>query len=311
MFVRIRTREARAALFPAPLFCHPENKAAGGLAAAGEHKIWARDAMAGVQTAMPVEEALTRGPLVLVAAHPDDETVGAGGLLMRLAEPAIVHVTDGAPRNLKDARAAGFETREDYALARRRELLNALRLARVTQHQTYQLPVADQEASLDMAGLAHRLADLLRELRRGTVLTHSYEGGHPDHDATAFAVHAACAMLPAAPEIYEFTCYHACKNGIETGRFLIDEEPGEPIQLSNREIERKREMMECFATQIAMMRQFPVDVERFRPAPAYDFTQPPHPGRLFYEHFDWGMTGARWRELAAESLRQLGMAATL
>ena len=35
---------------------------------------------------------------------------------------------------------------------------------------------------------------------------------------------------------------------------------------------------------------FPIAIERFRPAPDYDFTQPPHEGRLFYENYDWGMT---------------------
>ncbi len=260
---------------------------------------------------MSLEDALTRSPLVLVVAHPDDETVGAGGLLSRLEDPFLIHVTDGAPRNLAYARAAGFEAGEDYALARGAELLNALRLAGVSPRQTYALGIADQEASLDMSGLTHRLAEVFGRLQRGTILTHPYEGGHPDHDATAFAVHAACALLPAAPEIFEFTSYHASGGGIETGRFLIGAEPGEAIRLSNREIERKRQMMECFATQIQVLRQFPIDVERFRPAPAYDFTQPPHPGRLFYENFDWGMTGDRWRELAAQSLRHLGTAAIL
>lgn len=48
-------------------------------------------------------------------------------------------------------------------------------------------------------------------------------------------------------------------------------------------------------------RSFPIDVERFREAPEYDFTQPPHEGRLHYEYFDWGMTGDRWRSLASEA----------
>jgi len=50
-------------------------------------------------------------------------------------------------------------------------------------------------------------------------------------------------------------------------------------------------------------------MERFRAAPVYDFTQAPHPGKLFYENFDWGMTGERWRDLAAEALNELGMVA--
>ena len=41
----------------------------------------------------------------------------------------IVHLTDGAPADRSDARAAGFASCQDYARARRAELLAAMRLA--------------------------------------------------------------------------------------------------------------------------------------------------------------------------------------
>ena len=47
------------------------------------------------------------------------------------------------------------------------------------------------------------------------------------------------------------------------------------------------------------------DAERFRPAPNYDFTRPPHAGQLFYEKFNWGMTGEQWRALAGRALQRL------
>jgi LmbE family N-acetylglucosaminyl deacetylase len=243
---------------------------------------------------------------VLVAAHPDDEVIGAASQLARL-RPVIVHVTDGAPRDMRDASANGFSSREDYARARRAELECALALAGLGLEQTRELGIADQEASLNLEGLARRLAEVLTELKPEAVLTHPYEGGHPDHDATAFAVHAACRLagLPAAA-IVEFTSYHAGSRGIEVFEFLPDagSEIG-TVFLSVAERVRKQAMIECFTTQREMLRQFPVDLERFRPAPAYDFTLPPHAGLLFYENFEWGMTGGRWRELAREALRRL------
>ncbi len=45
-------------------------------------------------------------------------------------------------------------------------------------------------------------------------------------------------------------------------------------------------MLACFRTQAAILSHFDRQAERFRPAPAYDFTAPPHPGPLNYE--DWG-----------------------
>jgi LmbE family N-acetylglucosaminyl deacetylase len=263
---------------------------------------------------MPVEETLKQCSVLLIAAHPDDETIGAGGLLGRLREPSILYVTDGSPRDLRDGRAAGYSTSEDYAAARRRELWNALGLVPVPKERTRFLDVADQEAAYQLASIAERIAALLQEFRPGVVLTHPYEGGHPDHDATAFAVHAACASIAPPPVICEFTSYHAGPGdppAMETGRFLPGQDLGEVIPLTRAERERKDSMLQCFGSQNHVLRNFPVLEERFREAPAYDFTQAPHAGRLFYENFEWGIDGAKWRQNAEEALRKLGLTTVL
>jgi LmbE family N-acetylglucosaminyl deacetylase len=271
---------------------------------------------------MTIEQALLLRPVLMVVAHPDDETIGAGGLLPRLPGLRIVHLTDGAPRDPANSRAAGFEHREDYAAARRRELFSAVRLAGVEPWQLVALNVVDQEASLEMAYLTLKLVDLIRKGRPGVILTHAYEGGHPDHDAAAFAVHAACVRVEMPPEVYEFTSYHAAAQArgagqsvssagtprMETGRFLSGTDPGETVALDETARSRKQEMFGCFATQRRMLEHFGIEEERFRPSPAYDFTTAPHPGPLLYESFGWTLTGERWRLLAQEALKTLGAA---
>lgn len=244
-------------------------------------------------------------------AHPDDEVVGAGARLPRLREASLVHVTDGSPRDLGDALASGCATREEYARVRREELAAALKHVGIGPGQTHEIGCVDQEASLNLVPLAREVARLLRELRPEVVITHPYEGGHPDHDATAFAVHVGCWLLQAhdvpPPALIEMTSYHNGPNGIEVYEFLPNG-GSSPVTLvlSEEERELKRRMLECFPTQQGTLRLFPVEIERFRLAPVYDFTQAPHEGQLFYEGFSWGMTGARFRELAGEALGQLG-----
>jgi LmbE family N-acetylglucosaminyl deacetylase len=258
-----------------------------------------------------IAQALSNRTLLIVAAHPDDETVGAGGFLPRMRRATIVTVTDGAPRNPMDAKRAGCSSREDYARLRRQELLSALAVAGIPPTRARALNLVDQEASLEMAYLTMHIVDLLKEVRPTAILTHAYEGGHPDHDATAFAVHAACARVHNPPTVFEFASYHAADHHepvLKVGDFLPDGEEVDTIPLSADARDRKRRMVECFASQIHMLQHWPLDVERYREAPTYDFTRPPHEGALYYEHFDWGVTGERWRLLAEEALRTLGAA---
>jgi LmbE family N-acetylglucosaminyl deacetylase len=250
--------------------------------------------------------------LAVIAAHPDDETIGAGGHLARLGAALFVYVTDGAPRDLSDAIAAGFTTREEYAGARRQELSAALAVAGI-EPRVYHFDYVDQEASLNLVALTRRLTDLLRDALPEAILTQPYEGGHPDHDATAFAVHAACSMFErahgTAPVIVEMTSYHGRDGTMEVGSFLPRSGCEEiTAVLSKRERDIKTRLFERYCTQQRVLQAFTVDVERFRTAPEYDFTEPPHEGQLFYEQFNWGMTGARWRKLARTGLEELQIA---
>lgn len=256
-------------------------------------------------------DAPLRTPSVaIVAAHPDDEVIGAGGILPRLKRITLLHVTDGAPRNMRDAAAAGFATCEAYARARRSELEQALALAGVAPERTDRIGIADQEAALHLAALTRTLAERLDRNRPDLVITHPYEGGHPDHDSTAFAVHCACNLLKqhgrVPPPIIEMASYHIRAGRIAALEFLPDADRGiVTLPLTEAQQRLKRRMVDCFASQAATLAQFPLDRERFRAAPAYDFRRPPHPGQLLYELFDWGMTGTRWRALAEEALATL------
>lgn len=270
-------------------------------------------------------------PVVVIVAHPDDETIGVGAQLAQLRKASrgrfIIHVTDGAPQDLRDALVAGFTTREGYARARRRELLAALDLAGISAGQTREIGLVDREAVFNLVPLSLKLSELLAELRPSIALTHPYEGGHPDHDATAFAVHAACELLIeraiAPPAIVEMAFYHNREGDMITGEFLPEDVQQNAVclwprktsllgaserfckelevVLTEEQLDLKRRMMDCFASQRELLRLFPPGVEKFRRAPRYDFTRAPHAGDLLYERFGWGISGDEWRTRAREA----------
>jgi hypothetical protein len=114
-------------------------------------------------------------------------------------------------------------------------------------------------------------------------------------------------MLGAhAPQLVEMSLYHSRNGAMETGKFLNCPGASEvhTVPLSEGEQRLKREAFAIYYSQRQVLKYFPIEFERFRLAPAYDFLSPPHAGKLFYEQFDWNITGTRWRQLASEVLRE-------
>jgi LmbE family N-acetylglucosaminyl deacetylase len=256
--------------------------------------------------------------LLIVAAHPDDDVLGAGALLTRTSKAVVVYVTDGAPRDGADARAYGFADPAAYATARRREAEAALACAGIPQGRTLHLGIPDQGATFALERATLALEEALARFAPGLVLTHPYEGGHSDHDATAFATRAALGRYhggqSGAPPIVlgEFASYHAADGGVARGVFMPDPERPETVfPLDERTRRLKVEMLACHATQASVLAPFPLDPERFRCAPRYDFSRPPHPGPLLYERANsgasWGIDGPRWRAEAMAVSRRLGL----
>jgi len=245
--------------------------------------------------------------ILLVAAHPDDEVIGAGAHLAFWPDVHVVHVTDGAPRNHRYACDAAFPDRAAYAATRRKEAQDALAIAGITVERIVDLAFVDQEATFHLREISERLAALIAAKHPTVIVTHAYEGGHPDHDATCFAVHAARRIVARAgtspPKLIEMTAYFGQGRERVTGSFMPSNRTPVVADLSEADRARKRRMLLCHKSQTDLVDAFPVERECFRLAPDYDFRQPPHRGRLFYEQHDFGLDGARWRELAATALR--------
>jgi N-acetylglucosamine malate deacetylase 2 len=245
--------------------------------------------------------------IAVLAAHPDDETIGASSLLARFPSAAVIYLTDGAPRDSKLWSPEFRGTRDEYASLRRAEAERALGFAGVRSDQIYWLGAVDQEAILSAGDLARSLAQVLAKFAPNVLITHPYEGGHPDHDSAALIARLAIRQLhpEQTPLLVEMTSYHARNCQCMTGQFLspaVQEEIC--VALSADERERKQQMFASYNSQRLVLGGFKTKSERFRPAPDYDFSRPPHDGKLWYECMGWAMTGKQWRALAAQCIAQ-------
>jgi LmbE family N-acetylglucosaminyl deacetylase len=250
--------------------------------------------------------------VLLVCAHPDDETASATAALLRSQRALVVHLTGGAPNDPRFAHAAGFPDRQSYELQRRSELNHAIAAAGVATIALEALGAIDQEAARELTRLALAVASLVEDRQPAQVLTHPYEGGHPDHDAAAFATRAALDLLArhdgVTPVLLEFASYHDRDGVMATGSFLPGSDEGVRVSLTEGERERKRAMLAAFETQRAILERFSATEERYRVAPRYDFRRPPHAGTLCYERWGWDLEGTEFRTLAFRAAVELGLA---
>jgi LmbE family N-acetylglucosaminyl deacetylase len=261
---------------------------------------------------VPSLDDLAGTPALAVFAHPDDEVIAAGTLLGRLPRAGVICMTNGAPLNEDHARRAGFDNWMDYGMARQREAEKALALLGREIAPYHNLGITDLETTFHLVSASRHLA---HQLRAGFthVVTHAYEGGHPDHDSTAFCVHAACTLIArdggAPPVIVEAPLYSAANGEFEYRKFLPhpDAGPVTELEASLEEQARKRRMFECHASQGKILSSFGVERELFRLAPRYHFSAPPHAGAVGYDRYHWHVSGRVWRGQARRAMRALNL----
>ncbi|MBV9106332.1 MAG: PIG-L family deacetylase [Verrucomicrobia bacterium] len=251
-----------------------------------------------------LEEIYSAGPglrqIAVFAPHPDDEIIGAFSILRRCrAASFLVFVTDGAPAKTGNERAT-------LQCERQGESEKIALFLGIPRDHLYRIGIPDQETVFQLPRLIVSVFQLLWELRPDIVIIPAYEGGHPDHDSTAFAVHQAADRLGQSTPLIEMCLYHECNSRMQTGEFLCHSSISDclTILLSDEDRRLKEEAFAIYRSQADVLKYFSTELERFRPAPNYDFQYPPHSGTLFYERFDWGVTGTEWRRLSLEAMNK-------
>ncbi|GAB3345299.1 PIG-L family deacetylase [Modestobacter lapidis] len=144
-----------------------------------------------------------------IFAHPDDETICAGGTLAKFAgsgaDVGVVSLTRGGAGQIRDA---GVATRATLRGVRERELEAAgkelgLSLTRCLDHPDGGL------SGVDGATLLEQVSALITEFEPDVVITFGPDGfsGHPDHVAVGAAVTEACYRLRSATSPRLFHCH--------------------------------------------------------------------------------------------------------
>ena len=203
-----------------------------------------------------------RDRVLVLAVHPDDESLCAGGLiqhaLARGARVRVVFITDGDnnpwPQRFVERRwRIGPADRARWGKRRRGEALAAIGCLGLSPEDADFWGFPDLGITeILMAGgrdLLPRLSDTIRDWRPSVILGPSRYDQHPDHNSVALMLDMALRnALPASHErvVWEYLV-HNRMSGTAAG--------GMQLKLSPEQMSRKRQAILCHRTQMALCRR--------------------------------------------------------
>jgi len=235
-----------------------------------------------------------RRRLLVLAAHPDDETAGVGAILARCAEPglaAVLILTDGVPFDPSHFAEPGRWSPAAYRSIRRSEALSALATLGLDASRVFFASIPDQRLAWHLGAGAIALQAILRQHRPAVVLTPAFEGGHPDHDAANFL--AAQAQARGEAEVWEYPLY-SLRNAKPLHFRFSDPDPAiVSCKLDASLWSRKAAALTCYASQAKTLGPLGCNLrETVRPLPAHDYGRPALAEPAVYEHWGWPITAA-------------------
>lgn len=158
------------------------------------------DVALAAMAALPVatfESAFGGAPTLILAPHPDDESLGCGGLIAEACRqdcpPIVVVLTDGAMSHPHSRRYP----RQQLRLMREREALAATARLGLPAERVIFLRYPDTAApseGLALQQAARRLADIVTVHGCGTVVASWAHDPHCDHEAAARIARTACRI---------------------------------------------------------------------------------------------------------------------
>ena len=203
--------------------------------------------------AFPELDLSELGSVLVVAAHPDDEVLGLGGTIARLAATGarlrLVAVTDGEASHPDSTSPIA----RDLVRVRTAETVAAL--AALGAHDTgvVRLRLPDTAVARHEVELTDRLAELARGF--DTVVAPWSHDVHGDHEAAGRAARAAGAA--AGVQVLQFPVW--TWHWAAPGDARVPWHRAARISLSADDLARKRAALDCFASQIHPLGPDPAD----------------------------------------------------
>ncbi|MCG8354709.1 MAG: PIG-L family deacetylase [Kiloniellales bacterium] len=227
---------------------------------------------------------MPRERILILIPHPDDEVVGCSAAIGRARASGAslfgLYLTSGVPLRelLWPWDRAGREFMVERRWAEAQAAAVSLGLLFVGRQ-----PFATRTLKDHMVETYWRIDEALKDARATELWAPAYEGGHQDHDVANFLASRFADRI----RVREFPEYNFVGGRVCSQAFHDADGEEEVIKLVPEEAERKRARLALYRSEQGNLGHIRVEQECFRPLRRRDYARPPHPGRLFYQRFQW------------------------
>ena len=212
------------------------------------------------------------GGVLVVAAHPDDEVLGLGLTLAKHRSNGdrvtVVFTTNGAGGKWQESNAQ----QQAVSATRFKEACEALAVIGIDAAGIVCLGFPDGGLHRYIPEASEDIATLIKAIAPHTIYVHAIEGGHIDHDVTAFVVQEVSARLRIG-SVFEWAEYNSEAPGgqrIADARFAFDPYVPDfecaPTPFDQGDLMSKRQMLAKYASQAVSIRYYPFRSEILRKA---------------------------------------------
>jgi N-acetylglucosamine malate deacetylase 2 len=202
--------------------------------------------------------------MLVVLAHPDDESMGAGGLILRHSRPGIdVHLIC-ATRGERGWAGGPPGDSDELARIRTAEMESAATTLGLSSYELWDYPDGGVETS-NLAEITERIRQKISTMAPAVVVGWGPDGayGHPDHIAMGRCTDAAVIAIPesARPALYHLAVDAALAdfyratielNG-EDGSVLplvVMDRVDLVLELTSEEVQMKLRAIDCHKSQL-------------------------------------------------------------
>jgi len=215
------------------------------------------------RTGTDVTEGAARKPCLVLAPHPDDETLGVGATIMRKVDAGtpvhLVVATDGSKSPVGDP--------VEVTALRTGELRAACQVLGLSDGDVTRLTFVDAELAGSHEALVDGIAEVVAAWRPAEVLVTGEDDPHEDHAALGTATRRALAGTGVRMLTYPIWQFD---RPVRLLRYL--RRGGRPeLVRTDGYLDRKREAMRCYPSQMAARND---DPEGLRPNFLPNFVAP-------------------------------------